>query len=312
MRDSRVLVGCIDFVLEAVLRTVSLRAVPCSRAVAVVVAATVSGWGCASGVWAAEPPAAPRANKEAEAAVRPDKTIQLFNGTDLRGFHTWLKDTQHDDPRKVFRVTDGLLHITGDGLGYICTDQAYRDYRLTCEFRWGERTWGDRKAKAKDSGILVHCVGPPGNYAGTWMASIEYQVIEGGVGDFILVRGKYADGKEVPLSLTCEAGKDRDGENLWKPGAPKQTFKRGRINWYGRDPDWKDVLGFRGKEDVESPGVEWTRCEVVCDGGRIQAYVNGKLVNEGFDAFPSAGKILFQAELAEVYYRKIELHPLRK
>jgi hypothetical protein len=253
--------------------------------------------------WAAEP--------NREKATRPEKTIKLFNGKDLSGFHTWLRDTKSEDPREVFRVTDGMLHITGDGLGYICTNEAYRDYRLTAEFKWGPRTWAPRKDKTKDSGILVHCVGPPGNAGGTWMASIEYQIIQGGVGDFIIVGGKYEDGKAVPMSLTCEVTKDRDGETVWKKGGERKTSKSGRINWYGRDPDWKDVLGFRGREDVESPDGEWTKCEVVCDGGHIQNHVNGKLVNEGFDAFPSAGKILIQAEGAELFFRNIELHPLK-
>ncbi len=245
-------------------------------------------------------------------AIRPEKTIKLFNGADLSGWTTWLRDTKLQDPRRVFRVTDGMLHITGDGFGYIRTNDAYRDYRLTAEFKWGPRTWSSRKDKTKDSGVLIHCTGPDGNYNDTWMASFEYQVIQGGVGDFILVRGNYADGSPVPLSLTAETTKDRDGETVWKAGAPRQTYNKGRINWYGRDPDWKDVLGFRGPSDVESRDGEWTRCEVVCDGGHMQNFVNGKLVNEGFDSFPSSGKILLQAEGAEVFYRNIELHPLDK
>lgn len=256
-----------------------------------------------SGLWADEP---------RDKAIRPTEVIALFNGRDLSGFYTWLNDTKYEDPRKVFTVTDGMLHISGDGFGYICTREAYRDYHLVAEFRWGERTWRQRKDRARDSGILVHCVGPDGNAGGTWMASIEYQIIEGGVGDFILVGGKYEDGSPVPVSLTCEVAKDRDGEWVWHPGGQRQTFTRGRINWYGRDVDWKDVLGFRGRDDVESPLGEWTRCEIVCDGGHIRSYVNGKLVNEGFDAFPSAGKILFQTEGAELFFRKIELHPLKK
>jgi hypothetical protein len=256
-----------------------------------------------SGLWADEPK---------DKAIRPTEVIALFNGRDLSGFYTWLNDTQYEDPRKVFTVTDGMLHISGDGFGYICTREAYRDYHLVAEFRWGERTWRQRKDRARDSGILVHCVGPDGNAGGTWMASIEYQIIEGGVGDFILVGGKYEDGSTVPVSLTCEVTKDRDGEWVWQRGGQRQTFTRGRINWYGRDVDWKDVLGFRGRDDVESPLGEWTRCEIVCDGGHIRSYVNGKLVNEGFDAFPSAGKILFQTEGAELFFRKIELHPLKK
>ena len=36
--------------------------------------------------------------------VRPRAVIRLFNGKDLTGLTTWLKDTKHDDPRQVFRV----------------------------------------------------------------------------------------------------------------------------------------------------------------------------------------------------------------
>lgn len=241
-----------------------------------------------------------------------DGVIELFNGKDLTNFYTWLKDTKYEDPRKVFTVHDGLLHISGDGLGCITTQREYRDYHLVTEWKWGERTWGPRQRRTKDSGILVHCVGPDGGYNDTWMASIEAQIIQGGCGDFILVGGKYADGSTVPVSLTCEVAKDRDGETIWKKGGERTTFTKGRINWYGRDPDWKDELGFRGAEDVEKPDGEWNRMEVICDGGRITNIVNGVVVNEGWDAFPSAGKIIIQTELAEIYFRKIELHPLKK
>lgn len=247
-------------------------------------------------------------------ATAPKEVIKLFNGKDLSGWDTWLADTKHEDPRKVFTVRDGMINISGDGFGGIVSKENYRDYRLVVEFKWGPRTWQSRKEKTKDSGILLHCVGPHGNSgannSGPWMASIEYQLIEGGIGDFIVVGGRYEDGKPVPVSLTCEVTKDRDGETVWKKGGERKVFNRGRINWYGRDPDWKDVLGFRGKNDVESPDGEWNVCEAVCRGGQIQNWVNGKLVNEGFDAFPSAGKILIQTECAELFVRKVELHPL--
>ena len=98
---------------------------------------------------------------------------------------------------------------------------------------------------------------------------------------------------------------------IWKKGGPRTTFNTfTRINWFGRDPDWKDVLGFRGKQDVESPGQGWTRLDVICDGGHILYRVNGVLVNEAFESVPSSGKILIQTELAEVYVRRFELHPL--
>lgn len=241
-----------------------------------------------------------------------DGVIRLFNGRDLDGFYTWLQDTKYEDPRKVFTVHDGLLHISGDGFGAVTTKSTYKDYHLVIEFRWGERTWGDRKEKARDSGVLIHGTGADGCYRGNWMNSIEAQIIEGGVGDILAVRGVDAAGEPMPISVSAETTKDRDGETVWKAGGEKKTIQRGRINWYGRDPDWADKLGFRGRDDVESPFGRWTRMDVVCDGDRVTILVNGIKVNEAFDLVPSAGKILVQTEQAEIFVRRLELWPLGK
>lgn len=236
--------------------------------------------------------------------------IRLFNGKDLSGLYVYLKDTKYSDPRKVFTVHDGLLHISGDGVGGVCTKQEYRDYHMICEFKWGLRTWGTRATRARDSGILVHCTGPDGAYYGVWMTSIEAQIIEGGVGDIIVVDGKDAQGKPIPVSLTAKVVKDRDGEPVWNANGQPRTFTGGRINWFGRDPDWKDAIGFRGKQDVESPLGEWTRMDVICRGDRITIIVNGVVVNQGYDAVPQAGKLTIQTEWAELFFRRWELLPL--
>jgi hypothetical protein len=39
-------------------------------------------------------------------------------------------------------------------------------------------------------------------------------------------------------------------------------------------------------------------------------FVNGKLVNEGTQANPASGKILFQSEGAEIFFRNISIAPL--
>ena len=110
-------------------------------------------------------------------AVRPTKVIRLFDGKSLDGFYTWMKDTQREDPRKVFRVTDGMLHVTGDGLGGLVTNKEYRDYHCILEIKWGPRTWRNRTERTKDSGLLIHSVGADGGYNGIWMPSIEAQII---------------------------------------------------------------------------------------------------------------------------------------
>jgi 3-keto-disaccharide hydrolase len=260
---------------------------------------------------------------EAEKVITPtDAPIVLFNGKDLTNFYTWLQDTKREDPRKVFTVTkeaDGtpVIRASGDGFGGIVTKDKYSNYHLVVEYRWGELTWGQRKMAAKDSGVLLHCNGDDGNYNegggnSPWMAGIECQIIEGGVGDFLVLGGTDNDGTKRVPKLTCEFVKDRDGEAVWKKGGEKKAFTSGRINWYGRDPDWKDELGIRFEQDKDSPGQEWTRLECICDGGKITNIVNGTVVNYGEMAEPESGKLMFQSEGAEIFFRKIELHPLKK
>ncbi len=241
--------------------------------------------------------------------------IKLFNGKNLDGLYTWLSDKKYEDPKKVFTVEDGMLHISGDGFGYVATKNCYKNYHLVAEFRWGEKTWQSRIKNARDSGLIVHCVEPDGSLGNVFMAGIEAQVIEGGTGDILVVGGKRADGSGIHVSLSAETVKGPNNATVWKKGAPRSTIEvKGeavsRIDWYGRDPAWKDTIGFRGKQDIESPGKEWTRLDVICDGGHIQYLVNGTLANEAFDVSPSSGKILFQTEGAEIYVRRLELLPL--
>lgn len=249
--------------------------------------------------------------------VTPKQTIQLLNGKDLSKFYSWLTDDRYEDPRGVFTIQDdGILRISGDGFGGLITKQEYANYHLVMEYRWGTKTWRNRKDRARDSGLLLHCQGPDGNYGGTkenpspWMNSIECQIIEGGVGDILVLQGKDEDGKTLEASVTAEVTRDRDGEPVWTKGAKQEQFTKGRINWYGRDPDWKDVIGNRGKQDVDSPGQEWTTVECFCSGDTLTYRVNGTIVNRATDVVPDHGKILLQTEGAELFVRKLELRPL--
>ena len=47
----------------------------------------------------------------------------------------------------------------------------------------------------------LHCFGPQGAVGGSWMASIEAQIIEGGVGDILVLAPKLADGAAWPADL---------------------------------------------------------------------------------------------------------------
>lgn len=249
--------------------------------------------------------------------IVPDKPISLLAGDLKQHWYSWLTDDGHEDPRGVFTLQpDGTLHISGDGFGGLITRQEYADYYLVMEYRWGTKTYRNRVKAARDGGLLLHCQGPDGNFGGSggkpgpWMTSVECQIIEGGVGDILVLRGTDADGKTMEASATCLVTRDRDGEAVFTPGGKPERFPSGRINWFGRDPDWEDVLGFRGAKDVDSPGQEWTTLECFAKGDTLTYRVNGVVVNRATEVLPAQGKILLQTEGAEMFVRRLELRPL--
>ncbi len=236
--------------------------------------------------------------------IKTSEPVFEFNGKDLTGFYTYLRESKYEDPKGVFSVVDGNIRVTGEEFGGFITKKSYRDYHLIVEWKWSGPTYAPREDRTRDSGILLHCVGEDGAAGGNWMESQECQIIEGGCGDFIIVGG------ENRPSLTCEVREGPGGQLYWHPGGEKVTKNSGRFNWWGRDPEWKDVKGFTDKWNVEKPVGEWNRMEVICDGDSITNIVNGYVVNHGTDSSHTEGKILFQSEGAEILFRKIEVRPL--
>lgn len=261
-----------------------------------------------------ELPDAPASPPNRDAAITPTEgPITVFNGKNLEGFYPWLQGSGYKDVNSVFTVQDGVLNVTGEGYGGLVTRDSYRDYHLVLEFRWGEKTWGERETRARDAGLLVHAWGPDGAFNDRWMSSVEAQIIEGGMGDILLLSASDpVTGRLFPTYLTADIMLDRDGEKVWKKGGDPVTVTEGRINWWGRDWNWTDTLGFRWREDVDSPLGEWTRLDVIAEGDKLRYEVNGVVVNEAYDVKPSSGKLLLQTEMAEWQVRKLELWPLGK
>lgn len=203
-----------------------------------------------------------------------EKSISLFNGKDLTGWHIYIRHAKSDadvdprsDPKGIFKVEDGVIHISGEEFGGLTTDDEFENYRLKLEFKWGTKKWPPRDKVVRDSGILVHCVGPDK----VWTKSIECQIQEHDCGDFWMV----------------------DGTTLEVDGKTETRFKKKKL-------------------DGEKPTGEWNTVEMICDGDKITNIVNGVVVNEGTNASVTKGKILLQSEGAEVYYRNITLTPLAK
>jgi hypothetical protein len=176
----------------------------------------------ACGLRGGEPPPHP---------VSPSEVVRLFDGHDFTGLSTWLEDTKHNDPRRVFRITDGMLHITGDGFGYLATAKEYYDYHLIVEYRWGKRTDGGKFVR--NSGILLNAIGPDGGAGGKWMASIECQLAQGCVGDLIVIRGMDMKGETIPVRLTSETALGPTKNRAGRRGANRGSSPTGNSGGLG-------------------------------------------------------------------------------
>jgi hypothetical protein len=112
-------------------------------------------------------------------------------------------------------------------------------------------------------------------------------------------------------NITIPVAKDKQGStNLYKPDGKLVTINSGRINWFGRDPEWEDTLGFRGFQDIEKPIGEWNTLEAMVSGDTIVQKLNGIVVNEAFNVRPIKGRIQIQSEGAEIFFRRFDLIPL--
>lgn len=254
-------------------------------------------------------------DREDEVKEPGGKIVKLFDGKKFNGLYVWSADHGRGDPTNIFTIKNGMIRVAGDEqYAALMSEKEYSNYIMTLEFKWGEKTYGHRKGRARDAGILLHSQGGHKDWKGKLMPNIEVQVMEGGMGALMLLKGK------APMRMTaaCTQGKCENkswycrGEYRWDKSASRRTFTDNvsTVHWYGWDGKWRDVAGFRGKNDLCKPHGEWNRFVIVCDEDRIEVYYNGVKVNEAFNVSPSRGRVQLEAEQAEYFVRKWELELL--
>ena len=235
----------------------------------------------------------------------------LFNGKDLNGWYTYLKGPgKGADPDKVFQVEDGVIHIYKDAqdastqlFGYIATNEEFGDCRVRLKYKWGTKRFGTRATAKRDSGLLYFFKGEDGAFGkGPWPYSVECQIQENDVGDI------YAIGTQV--SSTIDPAKKNEKQPTYKEGGEPYTSPATGNNRIIRS------------EMLEKDG--WNTIELVLEGDAAAHIVNGKVnmrisatktpdaANPSQMVSVSKGKILLQAEGAEVWYRNIAVQPIRK
>jgi hypothetical protein len=242
---------------------------------------------------------APAFAQKAKGIPPHGRLVRLFDGKDLNGFDILLQSKGlNNDTDKVFQVEKGVIHVSGSDYGGIVTQKEYENFYLSAEFKWGEKTYMDRVGKARDTGILYNIIGPiPAPPKGVWPRSFEFQIIEGGTGDIWLIKG---------ASLKVK-GQLIAADEL--PGVGDNQFTKSPR--FGEGP-WQNVTGYRDPVgEVEKPHGQWNLLEMVLDHDHVKYYVNGKLANEATDLKWTKGKLLFQTEGAECYFRNLKIAPLK-
>jgi hypothetical protein len=204
------------------------------------------------------------------------QSINLFNGQDLSGWHVDVPDMD-DDPDVInpFIIRNGMLVSLGTPNGHLITDDVFRDFRLEVEYRFA--------SKPGNCGVLVHASTPRALYE-MFPKSLEVQMMHENAGDFWCI----VEDIKVPDMEQRRGPKEEWGITEGK--------KRRIINL---------------TDGSENPVGEWNTMIIECMGAEIKVWVNGDLVNHGFECTAQKGQIAVQAEGSEVEFRKIELTPIR-
>jgi hypothetical protein len=137
--------------------------------------------------------------------IIPTERIDLFNGKDFSGWTFCLRS--NTPPAETFAVSNGLMHCTGQPFGYVRTEKAFRDYKLTVEWRFVKVA-----PHADNSGVFVHLQGPDK----VWPQCIENQGQYRHQGDFIFMGGAAYKGtngvKQGSLKMQAPSNEKAPGE----------------------------------------------------------------------------------------------------
>ena len=266
----------------------------------------------------------PLALATAGRSTQPDWT-PLWNSRDFAGWETYLgrphkltdipglaKNTSGEytepvgvnrDPRGVFSVVsmDGApaIRISGEIYGGLISRAEYENYHLRFEVKWGERRWPPREDAVRDSGCCYHSVGPHGASYGFWMRSFELQIQEGDFGDFYSLAGVIVDAEAVAVT----AG-DPKSDLQFTPGAALMMGTTRRVI---------------KRVNAERPRGQWNTLDLYCLGQTSIHVVNGQTVmkltalrhkTDAGESPLTKGRLQFQSEAAEVFYRAIAIRPI--
>jgi len=210
-------------------------------------------------------------------SCQSEKTISLFNGQDLSGWHVDVPEMDTiPNTTNPFIVRNGMLVSLGDPRGHLITNDSYKNYRLSVEYRFA--------GEPGNCGVLVHASEPRALYK-MFPKSIEVQMQHRDAGDFWVIV------------------EDIEVENMEERRGP-------RAEWGTTEGKKRRIPNLT--DNSENQLGEWNEMIIECVNNEIKVWVNGELVNYGYNATANSGQIALQAEGSEVEFRKINLTPIKE
>ncbi|HEV7381771.1 MAG TPA: DUF1080 domain-containing protein [Dyadobacter sp.] len=204
-------------------------------------------------------------------------TKQLFNGKDLKGWHADVPEMDKNPKMQTpFIIRNGLLVSLGTPGGHLITDAQYENFKWTFQYRFA--------GKPGNCGALVFVSTPRALYE-MFPKSIEVQMMHENAGDFWCIQEDIV----VP--------------NMEKRRGPK-------VNWGVNGDKLRRIPNLT--DGTEKPLGEWNTMHIECVKNTIKVWLNGVLVNYGYNATAQKGQLALQSEGSEVEFRQIELTPISK
>ena len=142
----------------------------------------------------------------------------------------------------------------------------------------------------------------------SWLEGIQCNMLEGATGDISVTGASPKYGFRAQAEERPRARRPASTGRTGHPPAPSAPAA-GSSGPAGI-PSWENVLGFRGKNDVEKGVGGWNTLVVTMKGDTMAVRLNGVTVSRATDLGVTRGKLQIQSEGSEVLFRKITLTPL--
>jgi hypothetical protein len=114
---------------------------------------------------------------------------KIFNGRDLTGWNFVLEDDAVP-VEQVFTTAEGMISVKGEPLGYMYTDEKYRNFTLEVEYKWAD--------EASNSGIFFLIEDPTNPFP----KGIECQLMAGKAGDLVMLAGSNLKEFKLPEGVS--------------------------------------------------------------------------------------------------------------